>query len=72
MHNDTNKHNFSSLIENVLSHPGQCVDNIFIGVWQGLTVRLMLGHSGWEDTTVYKLQTIIQLGKPPAMLGRLA
>jgi len=25
------------------------------------TVRLMLGHSDWEDTTVYKLQTMIDL-----------
>jgi hypothetical protein len=26
---------------------------------QHKTLRQMLGHSGWEDTTVYKLQTLI-------------
>jgi len=37
------------------------------------TVRQMLGHSGWEDTTIYKLQTIIDnVSKlTPAMLADL-
>lgn len=51
MHNDTNKHNFPSLIEDVLSHPGQCVDNVFAGVWKGLKLNKLIHRSGFKKRT---------------------
>ncbi len=34
MNNDTKQVLIPSLIEDVLTHPGQCIDNIFSSVWK--------------------------------------
>ena len=51
MNNDTNKKLFPSLIEEVLNHPGQCVDNIFAGIWKSLNVNRLIEQSGFTKRT---------------------
>lgn len=51
MHNDTNKRILPSLIEDMLSHPGQCVDNIFAGVWKGLNLNNLILRAGFKKRT---------------------
>ena len=51
MNNDTNKRLFPSLIEQVLSHPGQCVDNVFAGVWKGLKLSSLIRSVGFRKRT---------------------
>ncbi len=51
MNNDTNKRLFPSLIEDVLSHPGQCVDNIFAGVWKSLNLNRLIQRAGFKKRT---------------------
>jgi len=48
MNNDTSKHLFPSLIEEVLKHPGQCVDNVFANVWKGLNFSRLIQRSGFK------------------------
>ena len=48
MNNDTNKLLLPSLIEEVLSHPGQCVDNIFASVWKGLNFNRLIQRAGFK------------------------
>jgi len=48
MNNDTNKRLIPSLIEEVLNHPGQCVDNIFANIWKSLNVNRLIEQSGFN------------------------
>ncbi len=48
MNNDTKRHLIPSLIEDVLSHPGQYVDNIFSTVWKSLNVNKLIELSGFK------------------------
>lgn len=51
MNNDTNKRLLPSLIEDVLSDPGQCVDNVFAGVWKGLNLNNLILRTGFKKRT---------------------
>ena len=51
MNHDTNKRLFPSLIEEVLEHPGQCVDNVFAEVWKGLKLNQLIGRVGFKKRT---------------------
>ncbi len=48
MNNDTKPRLFPSLIDDVLKHPGQCVDNVFAGVWKGLNISRLIQCSGFK------------------------
>ena len=48
MNSDTKTRLFPSLIEDVLKHPGQCVDNIFASVWKGLNFSNLIRRSGFK------------------------
>ena len=48
MNNDTKTHLFPSLINDVLKHPGQCVDNVFASVWNGLSFGRLIQRSGFK------------------------
>ena len=41
----------TSLIEEVLEHPGQCVDNIFAEVWKGLKFNQLIHRVGFKKRT---------------------
>ena len=51
MNNGTNKRILPSLIDEVLSHPGQCVDNVFAGVWKGLKLNRLIPQAGIKKRT---------------------
>ena len=51
MNHDTKKHLLPSLIGEVLSHPGRCVDNIFAGVWKGLKLNRLIQRAGFKKRT---------------------
>jgi len=51
MNNDTNRPLIPSLIEEVLNHPGQCVDNIFAGIWKNLKITQLIEQSGFKKRT---------------------
>ena len=51
MNHDTNKHLLPSLIDEVLSHPGRCVDNVFAGVWKGLKLNRLIQRAGFKKRT---------------------
>lgn len=51
MNNDTNNSLFPSLIEDALNHPGQCIDNIFAGVWKGLNLNKLIQQAGFKKRT---------------------
>jgi len=51
MNHDTNKGLFPSLIEEVLEHPGQCVDNVFAEVWKGLKFNQLIHRVGFKKRT---------------------
>lgn len=51
MNHDTNKRLFPSLIEEVLEHPGQCVDNVFAKVWKGLKINQLIYRVGFQKRT---------------------
>lgn len=51
MNNDTNKRLFPSLIDEVLSHPGRCVDNVFAGVWKELKLNRLIQRAGFNKRT---------------------
>jgi len=48
MNNDTKPPLFPSLIDDVLKHPGQCVDNVFAHVWKGLRFSGLTQRSGFK------------------------
>ena len=48
MNNDTKTRLFPSLIDDVLKHPGQCVDNVFARVWKGLSFNRLIQRSGFK------------------------
>ena len=51
MNNDTNKRLLPSLIDEVLSHPGRCVDNVFAGVWKELKLNRLIQRAGFNKRT---------------------
>ena len=51
MNNDTSKHLIPSLIEEVLSHPGRCVDNVFASAWKGLKMNRLIHRAGFKKRT---------------------
>jgi len=48
MNNDTKPHLFPSLIDDVLKHPGHCVDNVFASVWKRLNFNSLIQRSGFK------------------------
>jgi len=66
MHNGTNKQKFPSLIEKVLSHSKQCVDNVFAGVWQGLKLNSLIQLSGFKKRTGVPVRDTVFLPEIPA------
>lgn len=48
MNNDTKRSLFPSLIDEVLKHPGHCVDNVFASVWKGLNFSRLVQRSGFK------------------------
>jgi len=51
MNNDTNKTNFPNLIEDVLNHPGQCVDNVFARIWKNMKLDKLIEQAGFKKRT---------------------
>ncbi len=51
MNNNANKHLFPNLIEDVLSAPGQHVDNVFSTVWKNLNVNKLIEQAGFKKRT---------------------
>lgn len=51
MNSDTNKRLFPSLVDDVLSHPGQCVDNIFAQAWKSLNLNKLIQQAGFKKRT---------------------
>jgi len=48
MNNDTKTRLFPSLIDDVLKHPGHCVDNVFASVWKRLNFNSLIQRSGFK------------------------
>jgi len=62
MNNGTNNGLFPSLIEEVLIHPAQCVDNIFSSVWKNLNVGKLIKRSGFRKRSgVSVMETVFLL-----------
>jgi len=51
MNHDTNKRLFPSLIEEVLEHPGRCVDNVFAAAWKSLKFNQLIQDAGFKKRT---------------------
>ena len=51
MNSDTNRRLFPSLVDDVLSHPGQCVDNIFAQAWKSLNLNKLIQQAGFKKRT---------------------
>jgi len=48
MNNATKRSLFPSLIDDVLKHPEQCVDNVFASVWKRLNFSSFIQRSGFK------------------------
>ncbi|MCF6299328.1 MAG: hypothetical protein L3J01_05560 [Thiomicrorhabdus sp.] len=48
MNSDTKRRLFPSLIDDVLNHPGHCVDNVFARLWKSLNLNSLIQRSGFK------------------------
>lgn len=51
MNNDTNKLTLPTLIDDVLNHPGQCIDNVFARLWKSLKLNKLIEQAGFKKRT---------------------
>ena len=51
VNNGTNKRLFPSLVDDVLGHPGQYVDNIFAHAWKSLNLNKLIQRAGFKKRT---------------------
>lgn len=51
MNNGTGKHLFPSLVDDVLGHPDQYVDNIFAHAWKSLNLSKLVAQAGFKKRT---------------------
>ena len=61
MNNGTNKRILPSLIDEVLNHPGQCVDNVLAGVWRGLKLNRLIQQAGFKKRTGLSVTEVLFL-----------